>query len=99
MKKEVGGVDKKIPCVIDLVKATVWNTKIIVKTEAVNQRFPRKRCSENMQQIYRRTPVPKIDFNKVASISKIKIKSLKLVKLKRNNFNLIIITSMSLLKN
>ena len=27
----------------------------------------RKRCSENMQQIYRRTPMPKCDFNKVAS--------------------------------
>ena len=26
----------------------------------------RKRCSENMQQIYRRTPVLKCDFNKVA---------------------------------
>ena len=26
----------------------------------------RKRCSENMQQIYRRTPMPKCDFNKVA---------------------------------
>ena len=26
----------------------------------------RKRCSENMQQIYRRTPTPKCDFNKVA---------------------------------
>ena len=26
----------------------------------------RKRCSENMQQIYARTPVPKCDFNKVA---------------------------------
>ena len=26
----------------------------------------RKRCSENMQQIYRRTPKPKCDFNKVA---------------------------------
>ena len=25
---------------------------------------PRKRCSENMQQIYRRPPVPKCDFNK-----------------------------------
>ena len=24
------------------------------------------RCSENMQQIYRRTPMPKCDFNKVA---------------------------------
>ena len=26
----------------------------------------RKRCSENMQQNYRRTPTPKCDFNKVA---------------------------------
>ena len=25
-----------------------------------------KRCSENIQQIYRRTPVPKCDFNKTA---------------------------------
>ena len=27
---------------------------------------PRKKCSENMQQYYRRTPMPKCDFNKVA---------------------------------
>ena len=26
----------------------------------------RKRCSENMQQIYRRTPMPKCDFSNVA---------------------------------
>ena len=26
----------------------------------------KKRCSENMQQIYRRTPMPKCNFNKVA---------------------------------
>ena len=26
----------------------------------------RKRCSENIQQIYRRTPTAKCDFNKVA---------------------------------
>ena len=25
-----------------------------------------KRCSENMQQIYERTPMPRCDFNKVA---------------------------------
>ena len=35
------------------------------------QKYPsksvfRKRCSENMQQIYKRTPMPKCDFNKVA---------------------------------
>ena len=27
---------------------------------------PRKMCSENMQQIYKRTPMAKCDFNKVA---------------------------------
>ena len=27
----------------------------------------KKRCSENMQQIYRRTPMPKCDFNNVVS--------------------------------
>ena len=25
-----------------------------------------KKCSENMQEIYRKTPMPKCDFNKVA---------------------------------
>ena len=29
--------------------------------------FPRKTYSENMQQIYWRTPMPKCDFNKVAN--------------------------------
>ena len=33
----------------------------------------RKRCSENMQQIYKRTPIPKCDFNKVAIASRILI--------------------------
>ena len=28
--------------------------------------IPRKRCSENMQQIYRRTPMPQCNFNKIA---------------------------------
>ena len=39
--------------------------------ELVNQKHSsrgvlEKRCSENMQQIYRRTPMPKSDFNNVA---------------------------------
>ena len=33
----------------------------------------RKRCSENMQQIYRRTPMPKCDFNNLASIYMFKV--------------------------
>ena len=28
--------------------------------------FPKKTCSENMQQTYKRTPIRKCDFNKVA---------------------------------
>ena len=30
----------------------------------------KKKCSENMQQIYRRTPMPKCDFSKVAEITR-----------------------------
>ena len=40
---------------------------------AIVQRQPcrgvlKKRCSENIQQIYSRTPMPKCDFNKVANL-------------------------------
>ena len=35
-------------------------------SEVAVQRRLRKRCSENMQQIYRRTSMPKCDFSKVA---------------------------------
>ena len=35
------------------------------KTGAVVQGVLIKSCSENMQQIYRRTPMPKSDFTKV----------------------------------
>ena len=33
---------------------------------AAVQRVLKKRCPESMQQIYRRTPMPMCDFNKVA---------------------------------
>ena len=40
------------------------------KVDHIQRQPPRgvrnKRCSENTQQIYRRTPMPKCDFNKVA---------------------------------
>ena len=36
------------------------------KPEATLPRCSCKKCSENMQQIYRRTPMPISDFNKVA---------------------------------
>ena len=45
---------------------TPTKIKAIPTSEAATQGFPRKRCSENRQQIYRRTLMPKCDFNKVA---------------------------------
>ena len=39
----------------------------MIWSEAAVQRYSKKRCSENMQQIYRRTPSPKCYFNKVAA--------------------------------
>ena len=35
---------------------------------------PGKGCSEHMQQIFRRTPMPKCDFNKVASFIEITLR-------------------------
>ena len=50
-----------------LTKVTLDISHKYVNPEAVARDVLRKRCSENMQQIYRRTtPMPKCDFNKVA---------------------------------
>ena len=46
---------------------------ITVGTKAAIHRFSDKRCSENMQKIYMRTPVPKCDFNEFEK--KLKISS------------------------
>ena len=45
-----------------------------IKQKAKSQKqppggVPRKRCSENRQQIYRRTPMAKRNFNKVALLA------------------------------
>ena len=45
----------------------------MLKQSEDNQKQPlgdvlEKRCSEHMQQIYRRTPMPKCNFNKVAKL-------------------------------
>ena len=37
----------------------------------------KKSCSENIQEIYRRTPMPKYDFNKIAKQKKQKQKQNK----------------------
>ena len=51
-----------------------WSHTIFLMVSGTNsvqkqpsRRVLRKRCFENMQQIYRRTPMPKCDFNKFAS--------------------------------
>ena len=36
----------------------------VIKQEELSRGVFIKRCSKNMQQIYRRTPMPKCDFNK-----------------------------------
>ena len=47
---------------------------------------PMKRCSENMQQISRRTPTPKCDFNKVANRTSARVFSCKFAAYFRNTF-------------
>ena len=45
-------------------------TALIVKKKQKqpSRGVPLKKCSENMQQIYRKTPMPKCNFNKVAKL-------------------------------
>ena len=51
---------------------------LVIKLRVKEQKQPsrgvlRKRCSENMQQIYRRTPMPKCDLNEVAKLSNLRL--------------------------
>ena len=62
----------------DLMGQPLKNTRLLSSSYAkfefilyINQKQPsmvilKKSCSENMQQMYRRTPMPKCDFNEVA---------------------------------
>ena len=50
-------------CIKNFVKFT---GKYLCQTEAVLQRCSWEKCSENMQQIYRRIPMLKCDFNKAS---------------------------------
>ena len=52
-----------------LIKLQAW--RIFANSYFCHQKHPSrgflvKRCSENMQKIYRKIPMPKCDFNKVA---------------------------------
>ena len=55
----------------DVVKSKLKGRSKLFETYYKYQKQPprgvlKKRCSENMQQTYTRTPMPKCDFNKVA---------------------------------
>ena len=53
-----------------IFKGKSLNSRKKFKSQSQSSRgVLRKRCFENMQQIYRRTPMPKCDFNKVAAIA------------------------------
>ena len=52
--------------VIKKLVCTRKSRRIIKYQKQSPRGVPRKRCSENMQQIYKRTPMPKGDFNKAA---------------------------------
>ena len=68
--------NRKKSAVKHFIEKPVWlnfvNLSPLSKIVTIRQKQPfrgnfRKRCSENMQQIYRKTPTPKCDFNKVAT--------------------------------
>ena len=44
----------------------VLNTPLSTIQKQPSRGVLRERCSENMPQTYKRTPIPKCDFNKVA---------------------------------
>ena len=51
---------------------------LVIKLRVKEQKQPcrgvlRKRCSENMQQIYRRIPMSKCDFNEVANLLNLRL--------------------------
>ena len=47
-------------------RCTIFSAMILLIQKHPSREFLQKKCSENTLQIYRRTPMPKCDFNKVA---------------------------------
>ena len=47
------------------MQVTIGGKMRIPKTKQLSRGVFRKRCFENMQQIFKKTPMPKCDFNKV----------------------------------
>ena len=59
----------KIRCEMQLDWLEKWNNSLRIHFKLQKQPSRgvlRKKCSQNMQKIYRRTPMPRCDFNKVA---------------------------------
>ena len=58
-----------VNCFLKRISLGHWTKLLFVFTvqKQPPRSVPRKRCSENMQQIYRRTPMSKCDLNKIAS--------------------------------
>ena len=54
----------KLPSILQMLQFKILNS--VLRPEVGIQRCSYKRCPENMQQIYKRTPMPKCDFNKFA---------------------------------
>ena len=54
------------PLMTLLTPLTIWHYLCNIIQKQPSKGILRKRCSENMQQIYRRTLMPKCDFNKAA---------------------------------
>ena len=60
---------KKIKFSSENIKYDTRNYAISINDQKQPSRgVLKKRCCENMQQIYRRTPMPNCDFNKVAKL-------------------------------
>ena len=59
---------------------------IVLKTEVALQRWLKKRCSENMRQIYSRIPMLKYDFNDIWNHTSVWVFSRKFAAYFQNTF-------------
>ena len=58
--------DKVLNMLLTVLRLKTFDTIVKYIQKQPSRDVVRKRCSENVQQIYWRTPMPKCDFNKVA---------------------------------
>ena len=63
------------------VRGNIWALR---DQKQSSKGVPKNICSENMQQIYRRTPMPKCDFNKVA----FQLSAILSLKIAKGNLNI-----------